>query len=184
MAAPGPVTPGPPFEPAQPPVIEGFSPSIYSTQESFKEKFLRKTRENPMVPIELWTPEYWRPTAGRGLQRRNVLLPHLLCPLLRLPGHGGRPHLRPLLLPPGSEPALSAHDAHPDRCPGLHGRSHLAGSGCICYEVSILSPRPGLERYTEIVPGPRSNHRPRYLTYSFVSPDRAPYQRGRKWPNV
>ncbi|XP_035582075.1 HIG1 domain family member 2A-like [Zalophus californianus] len=51
MAAPGPVTPGALFEPAQPPVIEGFSPSIYSTQESFKEKFLRKTRENPMVPI-------------------------------------------------------------------------------------------------------------------------------------
>ncbi|XP_004401496.1 PREDICTED: HIG1 domain family member 2A-like isoform 1 [Odobenus rosmarus divergens] len=74
MAAPGPVTPGAPFEPAQPPVIEGFSPSIYSTQESFKEKFLRKTRENPMVPIELWTLEYGRLTAGRGLRGRNVPL--------------------------------------------------------------------------------------------------------------
>ncbi|KAM8956906.1 HIG1 domain family member 2A, mitochondrial [Lycaon pictus] len=51
MAAPGPLTPGAPFEPSQPPVIEGFSPSIYSPPESFKEKFLRKTRENPMVPI-------------------------------------------------------------------------------------------------------------------------------------
>ncbi|KAB0395723.1 hypothetical protein E2I00_006815, partial [Balaenoptera physalus] len=40
-----------PFEPSQPPVIEGFNPSVYSTSESFKEKFLRKTRENPMVPI-------------------------------------------------------------------------------------------------------------------------------------
>ena len=51
MATPRPVTPEAPFEPSQPPVIEGFSPSVYSTSESFKEKFLRKTRENPMVPI-------------------------------------------------------------------------------------------------------------------------------------
>ncbi|XP_048971334.1 HIG1 domain family member 2A-like [Canis lupus dingo] len=51
QAAPGPVTPGAPFEPSQPPVIEGFSPSICSTPESFKEKFLRKTHENPMVSI-------------------------------------------------------------------------------------------------------------------------------------
>ncbi|TKC49178.1 hypothetical protein EI555_000560, partial [Monodon monoceros] len=40
-----------PFKPSQPPVIEGFSPSVHSTSESFKEKFLCKTRENPMVPI-------------------------------------------------------------------------------------------------------------------------------------
>lgn len=51
MTTPGPVTPGTPFEPSQPPVVEGFTPSVYSTTESFKEKFLRKTRENPMVPI-------------------------------------------------------------------------------------------------------------------------------------
>ncbi|XP_008144354.1 HIG1 domain family member 2A, mitochondrial [Eptesicus fuscus] len=51
MATPGPMTPEAPFEPSQPPVIEGFSPSVYSNPESFKEKFLRKTRENPMVPI-------------------------------------------------------------------------------------------------------------------------------------
>ncbi|KAB0404079.1 hypothetical protein E2I00_014861 [Balaenoptera physalus] len=51
MATPGPVTPEAPFEPSQPPVIEGFSPSVHSTSESFKEKFLHKTRENPMVPI-------------------------------------------------------------------------------------------------------------------------------------
>ncbi|XP_053423243.1 HIG1 domain family member 2A, mitochondrial [Nycticebus coucang] len=51
MASPGPVTPKAPFEPSQPPVIEGFSPSVYSNTESFKEKFLRKTRENPVVPI-------------------------------------------------------------------------------------------------------------------------------------
>ncbi|XP_057584604.1 HIG1 domain family member 2A, mitochondrial [Hippopotamus amphibius kiboko] len=51
METPGPVTPEAPFEPSQPPVIEGFSPSVYSPSESFKEKFLRKTRENPMVPI-------------------------------------------------------------------------------------------------------------------------------------
>ncbi|XP_007103234.1 HIG1 domain family member 2A, mitochondrial [Physeter macrocephalus] len=51
MATTGPVTPEAPFEPSQPPVIEGFSPSVYSTSEGFKEKFLRKTRENPLVPI-------------------------------------------------------------------------------------------------------------------------------------
>lgn len=39
------------MDPSQPPVIEGFTPSVYSSTETFKEKFLRKTRENPMVPI-------------------------------------------------------------------------------------------------------------------------------------
>ena len=51
MATPSSVTPEVPFEPSQPPVIEGFSPSVCSNQESFKEKFLRKTHENPLVPI-------------------------------------------------------------------------------------------------------------------------------------
>ncbi|KAM6224922.1 HIG1 domain family member 2A, mitochondrial [Rhynchocyon petersi] len=51
MAAPGPVTSEGPLDPSQPPAIEGFSPSVYKDSESFKEKFLRKTRENPMVPI-------------------------------------------------------------------------------------------------------------------------------------
>ncbi|CAD7691919.1 unnamed protein product [Nyctereutes procyonoides] len=55
MAAPDPVTPGAPFEPSQPPVIEGFSPSICSTPESFKEKFLQKTRENPMIAAQGFT---------------------------------------------------------------------------------------------------------------------------------
>ncbi|KAG3265725.1 HIG1 hypoxia inducible domain family member 2A, transcript variant X2 [Ictidomys tridecemlineatus] len=57
MATPSPVTPETPFEPSKPPVIEGFSPSIYSNPEGFKEKFLRKTRENPMVPIVLSPPQ-------------------------------------------------------------------------------------------------------------------------------
>ncbi|XP_037357300.1 HIG1 domain family member 2A, mitochondrial [Talpa occidentalis] len=51
MATPGRVTPEAPFDPSKPPVIEGFSPSVYSTTESFKEKLIRKTRENPVVPI-------------------------------------------------------------------------------------------------------------------------------------
>ncbi|XP_062044644.1 HIG1 domain family member 2A, mitochondrial [Lepus europaeus] len=51
MATPDPVTPEAPFEPSHPPVIEGFSPSVYRNPEGFKEKFLRKTRENPLVPI-------------------------------------------------------------------------------------------------------------------------------------
>uniref|UniRef100_A0A8I5YJU0 HIG1 domain-containing protein n=1 Tax=Pongo abelii TaxID=9601 RepID=A0A8I5YJU0_PONAB len=40
-----------PFEPSKPPVIEGLSPTVYWNPESFKEKFLRKTRKNPVVPI-------------------------------------------------------------------------------------------------------------------------------------
>ncbi|CAO2596113.1 HIG1 domain family member 2A [Lemmus lemmus] len=51
MAAPRPVSSEAPFDPSQTPVIEGFSPTAYSSPESFKEKFIRKTRENPMVPI-------------------------------------------------------------------------------------------------------------------------------------
>ncbi|KAM6151012.1 HIG1 domain family member 2A, mitochondrial [Erethizon dorsatum] len=51
MATPGPMTPEAPFEPSQPPVIEGFNPTVNIHPEGFKEKFLRKTRENPMVPI-------------------------------------------------------------------------------------------------------------------------------------
>ncbi|XP_034366929.1 HIG1 domain family member 2A, mitochondrial isoform X2 [Arvicanthis niloticus] len=51
MAAPGPVNPEAPFDPSKAPVIEGFSPTVYTNPEGFKEKFIRKTRENPMVPI-------------------------------------------------------------------------------------------------------------------------------------
>lgn len=46
-ASPGPV----PFDFSQPPVIEGFNPSPRVKDETFKEKFLRKTKENPFVPI-------------------------------------------------------------------------------------------------------------------------------------
>ncbi|XP_077182479.1 HIG1 domain family member 2A, mitochondrial [Paroedura picta] len=42
----------PPFDPTHPPVIEGFKPSIFQQhEETFREKFLRKTRQNPLVPI-------------------------------------------------------------------------------------------------------------------------------------
>nr|XP_055238219.1 HIG1 domain family member 2A, mitochondrial [Gorilla gorilla gorilla] len=51
MATPGPVIPEVPFEPSKPPVIEGLSPTVYRNPESFKEKFLHKTHENPVVPI-------------------------------------------------------------------------------------------------------------------------------------
>ncbi|KAM6923604.1 HIG1 domain family member 2A, mitochondrial [Xenentodon cancila] len=44
--------PGPrPFDFSQPPVIEGFSPLPRIKEETFKDKFLRKTKENPFVPI-------------------------------------------------------------------------------------------------------------------------------------
>nr|XP_056721286.1 HIG1 domain family member 2A, mitochondrial [Euleptes europaea] len=42
----------PPFDPSHPPVLEGFSPSAFQhREEGFRGKFLRKTRENPLVPI-------------------------------------------------------------------------------------------------------------------------------------
>lgn len=47
MSASGPV----PFDFSQPPMIEGFSPLPRVKEETFKEKFIRKTKENPFVPI-------------------------------------------------------------------------------------------------------------------------------------
>ncbi|XP_072252090.1 HIG1 domain family member 2A, mitochondrial [Leuresthes tenuis] len=40
-----------PFDFSQPPVIEGFNPLQKIKDETFKEKFLRKTKENPFVPL-------------------------------------------------------------------------------------------------------------------------------------
>ncbi|XP_013861567.1 HIG1 domain family member 2A, mitochondrial [Austrofundulus limnaeus] len=40
-----------PFDISQPPVIEGFRPSERPKDEGFKEKFIRKSKENPFVPI-------------------------------------------------------------------------------------------------------------------------------------
>ncbi|XP_041800042.1 HIG1 domain family member 2A, mitochondrial [Chelmon rostratus] len=40
-----------PFDFSQPPIIEGFSPLPRVKNESFQEKFMRKTKENPFVPI-------------------------------------------------------------------------------------------------------------------------------------
>lgn len=40
-----------PFDFSQPPVIEGFTPLSRPREETFKEKFMRKTKENPFVPI-------------------------------------------------------------------------------------------------------------------------------------
>ncbi|XP_008845548.1 HIG1 domain family member 2A, mitochondrial [Nannospalax galili] len=51
MAAPRSVSTEAPLDQSQPQDIEGFSPTVYSNPEGFKEKFIRKTRENPMVPI-------------------------------------------------------------------------------------------------------------------------------------
>uniref|UniRef100_A0A8D0GHF1 HIG1 domain-containing protein n=1 Tax=Sphenodon punctatus TaxID=8508 RepID=A0A8D0GHF1_SPHPU len=41
----------PPFDPSRPPIIEGFVPYVRAREEGVKEKFLRKTQENPIVPI-------------------------------------------------------------------------------------------------------------------------------------
>ncbi|XP_017282193.1 HIG1 domain family member 2A, mitochondrial [Kryptolebias marmoratus] len=40
-----------PFDISQPPIIEGFNPTPKIKDESFKDKFIRKTKENPFVPI-------------------------------------------------------------------------------------------------------------------------------------
>ncbi|XP_056151174.1 HIG1 domain family member 2A, mitochondrial [Lampris incognitus] len=40
-----------PFDISQPPTIEGFIPLPKLTEETFKEKFIRKTKENPFVPV-------------------------------------------------------------------------------------------------------------------------------------
>ncbi|XP_070692668.1 HIG1 domain family member 2A, mitochondrial [Pempheris klunzingeri] len=40
-----------PFDFSQPPIIEGFEPLPRIKSETFKEKFMRKTKENPFVPI-------------------------------------------------------------------------------------------------------------------------------------
>ena len=40
-----------PFDFTKPPAIEGFTPVSRRNDENFKEKLLRKTQENPFVPI-------------------------------------------------------------------------------------------------------------------------------------
>uniref|UniRef100_A0A3B5KJ94 HIG1 hypoxia inducible domain family, member 2A n=2 Tax=Takifugu rubripes TaxID=31033 RepID=A0A3B5KJ94_TAKRU len=40
-----------PFDFDRPPIIEGFSPLPRVKDETFKEKFTRKSKENPFVPI-------------------------------------------------------------------------------------------------------------------------------------
>jgi len=41
-----------PFDLSQPPVIEGFNPSsLLIRDETFKEKFMRKFKSNPFVPL-------------------------------------------------------------------------------------------------------------------------------------
>ncbi|KAJ8282722.1 hypothetical protein COCON_G00052410 [Conger conger] len=39
------------FDISKPPVIEGFNPLSRQKEEGFKEKFMRKAKENPFVPI-------------------------------------------------------------------------------------------------------------------------------------
>ncbi|KAG9339303.1 hypothetical protein JZ751_023857 [Albula glossodonta] len=39
------------FDISKPPIVEGFSPFPMPKEEGFKEKFIRKTKENPFVPL-------------------------------------------------------------------------------------------------------------------------------------
>lgn len=96
----------------------------------------------------------------QGTCRTQPVASCVCCLLPRLSGYGGCPHVWPLLLPPRPEPPIPTNDAHPDRCPGFHGRSHLVGVSSIHYEVSILSVWLGLESSMEIITKPRSNKQP------------------------
>ncbi|KAL4648777.1 HIG1 domain family member 2A, mitochondrial [Arapaima gigas] len=40
-----------PFDLSDPPVIEGFRPLARTREEGFGDKFVRKTKENPFVPL-------------------------------------------------------------------------------------------------------------------------------------
>ncbi|XP_029296945.1 HIG1 domain family member 2A, mitochondrial [Cottoperca gobio] len=40
-----------PFDFSEPPIIEGFNPLSKIKDETLKEKFVRKTKENPFVPL-------------------------------------------------------------------------------------------------------------------------------------
>ena len=68
-----PVTLEAPFELSQPLVTEGFSPSVCSTLESFREKFLCKTLKNPVITVG------WLCTSGRP-NLQPLLLPSGLEP--------------------------------------------------------------------------------------------------------
>lgn len=46
-----PSAPAVPFDFSKPPTIEGFDPLPRTKDETLKEKFMRKTKENPFVPI-------------------------------------------------------------------------------------------------------------------------------------
>lgn len=60
-------SPPPPFDPSRPPLIEGFTPTAFQhTEEGFGNKFLRKTRENPLVPIGEKKAEDHPGGAGEG----------------------------------------------------------------------------------------------------------------------
>lgn len=100
------------------------------------------TRALLLSSIVVYKTRLWESGGGLHPQRTyrtQPAAPCVCCPLPRLSGYGGCPLLWPLLLPPRPEPPLPDNDAHPDRCPGFHGRSHLVGVSGICYEVSTLS---------------------------------------------
>lgn len=126
-----------------PPLLPRLQPAARSPQLLFKDILTLKREDQ----------------RGEGPSRAGPATSHLLCRLFRLPGHCGRPYLWSLLLSPGTEPALPAHDAYPDRRPGLHDRCHLGGSGCIHSEISTLSRWPHLESFTDMVYTAFRNHR-------------------------
>ncbi|KAM9310124.1 HIG1 domain family member 2A, mitochondrial [Pholidichthys leucotaenia] len=67
-----------PFDFSRPPAIEGFSPSPRVKEETFKEKFMRKTKANPFVPVGCLTTVgvlvYGLCAFQQGKTRRSQLL--------------------------------------------------------------------------------------------------------------
>ena len=62
-----------PFDFSKPPVIEGFTPVSRRKDETFKEKLLRKTKDNPFVPIgELHKLNQWAVDYTNDLPKQTL----------------------------------------------------------------------------------------------------------------
>merc|ERR1711915_248930 len=100
-----------PFDFSQPPIIEGFTPPPRLKEETFQEKFIRKTKENPFVPIGcLGTTGallYGLRAFSLGKTKQSQLL------------------MRGRIFAQGFSESLGSHF-----CPGIHCSCNYCG--CIC----------------------------------------------------
>lgn len=155
MSSPGSVAQEMAFDPATPPVIEGFTPSPQRLRdESVKDKFQRKIRENPVVPIGegVQGGRHWRTRPKEGAESA--------C-WRREPPRSPRRHLRPpksFPIPSHFEftnfvclvPPPAAAGCNPLRPPPT---SHASG-GRDCFVFCLLlngRQAPGLEYQRRLV---------------------------------